>query len=247
MIRTLVCPEEEAEPELTAICAQPQEHVHTQECFEPVYVSVMSCELPEHQHSLACWSDAEADTESVSDWKRSFAHVQLTGVRETDIIAIAHSQLGYHESVRNYIVLEDGETTRGYTRYGAWYGAPYSDWCAMFASFCLHYAGVEDVPLEAHCQKWIWALMEEDLYREADQYQPKPGDLIFFDFDEDERSDHVGIVAEIGEQLKTIEGNSADCVRNVTYELDDVCIMGYGVIPEILNQHIRKAEAIVRW
>ena len=38
----------------------------------------------------------------------------------------------------DYIVKEDGKTTDGYTRYGDWYGVPYGDWCAMFASFCIH-------------------------------------------------------------------------------------------------------------
>ena len=63
------------------------------------------------------------------------------------------SFLAYREGVR-----------RGYTRYGAWYGMPYSDWSAMFVSFCLHYAGVEDFPLEASCSEWVADLTEKELH-----------------------------------------------------------------------------------
>ncbi|MBP3647953.1 MAG: Cna B-type domain-containing protein [Clostridia bacterium] len=235
-----VCTLEEVpgEPVLDCTLHEVPVHVHNETCYHPVYVSVLECTTEEHVHGLMCYSNPEADVETQREWERTFAHVELTEIWETDVLAIAASQLGYHESTDNYIVLEDGETTRGYTRYGAWYGAPYSDWCAMYASFCLHYAQVEGMPLEAHCQKWIWALSEPevDLYRTTEEYRPKPGDLIFFDYDEDDRSDHVGFVVEISDVIKTIEGNSDDRVRNVTYELDDETIMGYGLIPEILNQ-----------
>ena len=65
---------------------------------------------------------------------------------------MAKSQIGYTQSGRNYEV-DDAGGKHGYTRYGAWYGYPYSEWCAMFASFCLHYAGVAqaDVPYAAGC------------------------------------------------------------------------------------------------
>jgi len=235
-----ICPLQEEPGVMTLNCAHPAEtvHVHSESCFEAFYHLVMNCALPEHVHTLECFSDPNADVETSQDWRKTLSHITLSGIREADVLEIARSQLGYRESSRNYLVLEDGETTHGYTRYGAWYGAPYGDWCAMFVSFCLHHAQVEDMPLEAHCQRWIYALSapEVDLYRAANVYQPKPGDLIFFDWDEDEQSDHVGLVEEITDVIKTIEGNSANCVRNVTYELDDARIMGYGLIPQIFNQ-----------
>ena len=234
----LTCGKEEFEGGYVLTCGPEEGEIVTTVSDTPV------CGLEEHTHTLACYADPTADVETAQIWERSLKSVELTGIWREDVIAVAKTQLGYQESAKNYIVLEDGETLRGYTRYGAWYGDPYGDWCAMFASFVLNYAEVEGIPLDANCQHWIETLSEEehDLYRPADEYLPQPGDLIFFDFDiEDEEptADHVGLVAEIindedgnPAQLKTIEGNSSDKVQYVTYELDDPAILGYGQLPE---------------
>lgn len=42
-------------------------HEHTDDCYEDQLV----CELEEHQHSLACYSDPEADLESPAVWERT--------------------------------------------------------------------------------------------------------------------------------------------------------------------------------
>jgi hypothetical protein len=142
----LICPLEESEA-----------HTHTISCYnsEPL------CGLEAHTHSLQCYSNPEADLESAATWKATLP--ELTGDYSQDILAIAQSQLGYTESSRNYIVDENGDM-KGYTRYGAWYGIPYGDWCAMFVSFCLHYAGVEDIPMDANCPNWVKALQEQERY-----------------------------------------------------------------------------------
>lgn len=269
--QTLTCQLPEAQPhthgpdcwESPLICGQTlaEGHTHNDDCYQ--WSSTLTCDLPlapaettppqpeltcgkeEHTHDLACFSDPNADVETREVWERTFETVKLTGLWGDDVVAIAESQLGYHESTRNYTVGEDG-TTHGYTRYGDWYGSPYGDWCAMFASFCIHYAGVEGMPLNGGCRTWIADLSqpELDLYRPAADYTPKPGDLIFFDWEDadgnaDDLSDHVGIVAELlpgteeqPAKIKTIEGNSSNQVKYNTYDQADTRILGYGVIPE---------------
>jgi len=211
-----------------------EEHEHSYTCYRLI------CELPEHTHSLQCYSDPTADIESRSQWEATMKDVELTGIWDLDVIAIAESQLGYEESTRNYTVSED-ETIHGYTRYGDWYGVPNGDWCAMFASFCLRYAGVETVPIHSGVCAWIEKLSEPetDLYRTAEEYTPVSGDLVFFDWDGDDLSDHVGLVYEITEpteykkaKLKTIEGNSSNRVQFVTYDLDSPELLGYCMLPE---------------
>lgn len=241
-ITTLVCGQEETEPKII--------HQHTDDCYE----LVLTCKQEEHTHSLACYSNPSADVENSAVWEATVSKIELTGVWADDLLAVAKTQLGYTESTANYVVMEDGESTKGYTRYGAWYGIPYGDWCAMFVSFCLNYA---DIPTEyfsrsAGCQSWIEMLSgradgykDFDLYREAGKYIPLPGDLIFFDWDKDDDADHVGIVAEYTEaiydedgvmetpaQIKTIEGNSSEKVQYVTYDADNIYIMGYGMLPK---------------
>lgn len=222
-----------------------EEHTHVDACYDEN--GELICGKEEHIHTSKCLipdSDETADVETSSDWERTLRDVVLTGNWAKDLVAVAESQLGYMESSRNYIVDADGRT-KGYTRYGDWYGDAYGDWCAMFASFCLHYAQIDAMPLEANCQRWINKLSdpEYDLYRPAEEYTPKKGDLVFFNNrNADEAADHVGIVVEykkgnllFSPKIKTIEGNSSDRVQHVTYQLDDARIMGYAELPENPN------------
>lgn len=226
------------DPEVLAALRGETVHHHTEKCYK----EVPACSLPEHKHTLQCFSNPEADIEDASVWERDFEDVVLTGNWNRDVLAIAETQIGYVESKENYEVLEDGTTMRGYTRYGEWYGIPYGDWCAMFAAFCQHYAGVDSalMPADADCDLWIGKLKEKGLYSDAELYGPVPGDLVFFDRDGDSTAEHVGIVKELTYDINTkeltgftaVEGNSGDCVCENTYEIEDTDIMGYGILPQ---------------
>lgn len=210
-----------------------ERHIHTEDCYEPV----LACGKEEHKHTLACWSDPEADLESASAWERSLSDVELTGVWADDVIAVAESQLGYQESSANYIVLEDGETTRGITRYGQWYGDPYGEWSAMFVSFCLEYAEIPEsaVPYDGDCSHWMEVLSgpEWDLYRTPDAYTPVKGDIVFFDCGDDACAGHAGLVSARNEDVLTvIEGGPSGRVQSAEYQADDPSILGYGALPE---------------
>ncbi|MBQ5814080.1 MAG: Cna B-type domain-containing protein, partial [Clostridia bacterium] len=173
-----LCPlTEEADQEIL-ICTVPEEEIHqhdefcwiTQEAETDIEADkVLICDLDEHKHSLICFSDHEADLENPDVWESTMRDVELTGVWAEDVINIADSQIGYRESKNNYIVLSDGETKKGYSRYGEWYGDAYGDWCAMFVSFCLSYAEADGMPLESNCNSWIEKFREIELYHEADQ------------------------------------------------------------------------------
>lgn len=204
-------------------------HTHTEECYEQVLV----CGKPEHTHTLICYSDQNADLETAAKWEKTLEDVALTGDWAEDVVAIANSQLGYIESERNYTVIEseDGdETKKGYSRYGAWYGDSYGDWCAMFVSFCLHYADADEFPAEANCQRWVTQFKTDEVWEGAASYVPGRGDLIFFDYTQDGTAQHVGIVEEYDAETQTvhtIEGNTSDTVARREYALEDSSIMGY--------------------
>ncbi len=152
----LVCGQEEGVPS--------EAHVHTDACYEKKLV----CGLEEHEHTLACYSDPNADVEDAAAWERSVSGAARTGIWADDAAAVAGTQLGYQESTKNYIVTEAGEQ-KGITRYGQWYGDPYGSWDAMFVSFCLNYAGIPQsaVPYGADCGSWPAALSAAGLYRSA--------------------------------------------------------------------------------
>ena len=256
MEKTLVCEEEEHThtdacytEQKVLVCQQEEgtEHTHTDECYQTE--KVLACGKAEHTHTEECYKkvegDPDADVETQSDWEDTIKQVELTGDWSEDVLAIANSQIGYKESATNYVE-EDGEI-RGYSRYGEWYGDPYGKWSGMFVSFCLNYAKVDNIPLQSDCNQWVADLQKEEyaLYREADQYTPAPGDLIFFHMDTSDDSayqeiaDHVGLVVEVTSatgstpaKIKTIEGDSDDLVQNVVYDLTDARILGYGQLPE---------------
>ena len=111
----------------------------------------------------------------------------------------------------------------------------------MFVSFCLHYAGVpeEAFPYDCGCTTWIDALSKRGMYAPVGEYQPKSGDVIFFDFDNDGRSDHVGLVSDVYDTdgslvIETIEGNKVETVERFTY-YNNTGILGYGILPENPN------------
>ncbi len=210
-------------------------HVHSETCFADC-APVLICEAAEHTHNDYCYIDTTADVELQSDWEATLPK-ELEGSWAEKTLAIAQSQLGYCESKSNVIITDSG-VTKGYTRYGAWYGDHYGDWCAMFVSFCLNYAEANEefIPYEANCQRWVEKLTEMELYSPVLAHPVMPGDLIFFDYEDDDSADHVGIVVELipsnGNdelpKIKTIEGNSSNCVQYREYSITDRSIMGYG-------------------
>lgn len=77
------------------------------------------------------------------------------------------------------------------------------------------------------------------MYKQAADYTPAPGDIVFFNNDGNGRAGHVGIVKELFTQtdpqtgaetalLRTIEGNTSGMVREHEYTLTDSLLLGYG-------------------
>ncbi len=208
------------------ICGQEENdgHRHTAECYEKELI----CGKEEHTHTLACYSNPNADVENGDVWQNTVSSVTLTGNWGADLAAIAQTQTGYTESTANYAVAEDGQTIHGYTRYGAWANDPYRDnWSAQFTDFCLSYAGVPTsaVPQNSDCSAWN--------YTNPDGYTPKTGDLLLLDTDLDGSADHAGIITTADDStLTAIVGDADKAVRNNTYNIGSENIKGYVSIPE---------------
>lgn len=242
----LICGLEEVQPHIHSeecagteqllVCALPetQAHVHDESCYG--LQDVLVCTKEEHTHSEFCYdvgpADANADVETREDWERSLSGVQLSGDRAADVAAVAMSQLGYRESQRNYVLVDDWKLN-GYTRYGSWYGDPYGDWDAMFASFVLHYAGVDALGRSNDPAQWAGQIAGErpQAYRLAGEYTPGKGDLIFFDRDQDGGIDAVGILAAVTEDAwKVVEGDAEDAVALISYAIGDSRIAACGLV-----------------
>ena len=87
-------------------------------------------------------------------------------------------------------------------------GVPY---CAMFASYCLDWAGVPCAGMpSAYCPDIVSA--GEDAGATVSCEDAEPGDLVLFDWGGDGLADHVGIVKENHPSdgyMTTIEGNTS--------------------------------------
>ncbi len=134
-------------------------HVHNEYCF--VQESVLTCTIPEHEHTEACYpklkGDPHAHVEVDIDWESSFCNVELTGDWAEDLIAIAESQLGYAESDLNFVT-DEYNIRHGYTRYGDWYGNRYAGWNALYIMFCMHYANIYGIPTDSVPANWMNAV-----------------------------------------------------------------------------------------
>ena len=116
--------------------------------------------------------------------------------------------------------------------YWSWWGLDYRvEWCAIFVSWCADQCGYLDVgvlPKMEGVRPFIDWFRERGQWQDRD-YEPSPGDIIFFDWESDGLADHVGIVEKCeGGIVYTIEGNSGDrCLQN-HYYMSSSNIYGYG-------------------
>jgi hypothetical protein len=61
-------------------------------------------------------------------------------------------------------------------------------------------------------------------------YEPSPGDIIFFDWESDGLADHVGIVEKVENGLiYTIEGNTGDICAERRYTMGSAPVYGFGL------------------
>ncbi len=211
-----------------AFCGM-DEHVHTEACYE----TEEACAIEEHIHTSRCYSNHDADLENRADWEAMLETTDMSGSTADRVAAVARSQLGYTESTLNFEV-DLNDVRRGITRYGQWYGNPYGDWSAMFASFCLHYAGAEGLPVNAGAEAMRLEWAAEELYSPAEEYGSQVGDLIFMrESTEADTACVVAIITETTAQgIAVIQGDVDDAVVEYTLPYDDPRIMGYGLVPE---------------
>lgn len=213
-------------PEITS-------HRHNGSCISTKTWDELICPLEEHVHSATCRPDPKADLETEENWESTLDHVTLSGDWAKDLTAIAETQIGYTESIRNY----DPDTGKGYTRYGAWYGVPYGSWDAMFVSFCLEYAGIpeEAFPRGADSTSWLKVLLADSFTAELVKEVPAPGSILFYGTQEYEVRAAIVTGVETLEAhtyFEIIEGDREDQVVQQCICMDDILYYGaYNMAP----------------
>lgn len=116
--------------------------------------------------------------------------------------------------------------------YWSWYGFDSRvEWCACFVSWVLNQAGYSE-PKFAACQsQGVPYFSSNGRWANRGYKDIAPGDVIFFDWQGDGHSDHVGIVIGTdGNRVYTVEGNSGDACKVRDYDINSSVIMGYGLM-----------------
>ena len=117
--------------------------------------------------------------------------------------------------------------------YWSWYGFDRRvEWCACFVSWCADQCGYLDsgiVPKFAGCVDGANWFKGNGQWQDRN-YEPTAGTIIFFDWENDGETDHVGIVEKCENGVVyTVEGNSGDACRQNQYSVGSSSIYGYGI------------------
>ncbi|MBE6691949.1 MAG: CHAP domain-containing protein [Ruminococcaceae bacterium] len=168
-----------------------------------------------------------------SKYYQNFQKIQLTGDGRTDTVALALSQMGYHEGSSTSDLSGSSSSNGNYTEYnwnlGSFMTGGYNyEWCATFCSWALfqagqvpHGTGTKDlcryhkgeanyIWREVGCSPWVYNLQKAGRWKYSKyyggSYTPQPGDLIFF-----RSAAHIGMVVYADSSyVYTIEGNTSD-------------------------------------
>ena len=117
--------------------------------------------------------------------------------------------------------------------YWSWYGFDSRvEWCACFVSWCADQCGYIESGLVlkfAGCVDGANWFKSNGKWQDR-TYEPKVGDIIFFDWEGDGTTDHVGIVEKCENgTVYTVEGNSGDACKQRQYAVGSSNIYGYGI------------------
>lgn len=117
--------------------------------------------------------------------------------------------------------------------YWSWYGFNgLVEWCACFVSWCANECGYIDsgvIPKFAGCVNGSQWFKDRGQWQDG-SFTPEAGQIIFFDWEGDGETDHVGIVERVENgTVYTVEGNSGDACRQNSYAIGSSSIYGYGI------------------
>lgn len=151
---------------------------------------------------------------------------------EIDITVVGTPNVDYADRIVKAGLSEEGYTAgpNKQNKFGDWFMYNNVDWCAIFVSWCANQAGVgiDVIPKFSLVADGVRKFQANNQYQARGEYQPKKGDIIFFQ--NDEGPSHVGIVTSSDDTyVYTIEGNTSNGVHQRKYLLTSTYILGYGL------------------
>lgn len=148
------------------------------------------------------------------------------------VIAQAKAWLGINETENRFIEIINAYNEIPDVRGPALVSYP---WCAIYVSAVFWKAIGESRFAEMACDRMIQKLQELGVYSATGT--PQAGDIVFYDWDRNGTSDHVGIVAEVADGAYVIiEGNKSDCVGYRTIYPTYPYVKGYGFVTRLSEE-----------
>jgi hypothetical protein len=131
---------------------------------------------------------------------------------------------------------------------------PTDAWCMTTVSAAFIKAGLTDLmPTECSCPRAVELMKKAGIWQETDSFRPRPGDILFYDWQDtgagDNRGnpDHVGIVETVnGNTVTVLEGNMGGKVGRRTLQINGKNIRGYGV-PAYGDEDPHRAAVQIRF
>ena len=178
------------------------------------------------------------------------------------LLSVAIGELGYVEGPNNQ------------SKYGLWSGDEHAAWCAEFVCWCVdqtdqrygtgllnvvypNYSGQNTgrdwfiargrfVNRKGNIEGWGYQwLLGEGTFLRKNGYIPRPGDLMFFAYDEAGNTEHVALVEYAARDalgavvVHVIEGNNPDRVQRRSYYLDSSQVLGFGACEDVVGTTMR--------
>ena len=216
-------------------------------------------DISEAPDEIYVQSDVEDGTwERVIDagWRPAFVH---------QLLEIAAAEIGYTEGRNNF------------SKYGEWSGDPNAAWCAEFICWCVDQVdqqyGTELLTLtypkysgQNTGRDWFlkhgrfvyrkamvpgWGHQWEKASNhnlEKNEFIPRPGDLVFFSYNEAGDTEHVALVeycaydSEGNVIIHVIEGNNPSKVQRASYRLSNSQVLGFGLCEDVVDTTMRSGN-----
>lgn len=214
---------------------------------------------------------ATSDVEEAEEWERRIDPGE-TPAYVAQLLAVAQGEIGYTE----------GPNDR--TKYGEWSGDPNAAWCAEFVCWCVqqvddaqgsalleniypNWSGQNTgrdwflqrgrfVYRKGNVPNWGYQWLHGDDHNLAkNEYIPRPGDLVFFSYNDAGDTEHVALVeycaydSEGHVIIHVIEGNNPSAVQRNRYRLDNSQVLGFGLPEDRVDTTIRyncRGEKVLR-
>lgn len=197
-------------------------------------LSIKDKRTKEEESNLAQLKDyheifKEMMSQTAADYGGGMTMSDLSGIKFTD------GKRKKNQAVIDLALSQVGQI--GGQPYWSHYGfAKRVEWCACFVNWCMRNTPsatdkYQKTSNNAYCQTVADNFSKIGQWGDRNYADIVAGDTIFFDWNGDGHTDHIGLVIGTdGTKVYTVEGNNGDAVKLSSYPVGSSVIYGYGLM-----------------